>query len=94
MDLAASLICPGGSLEETRDQIVAIHVGRPDPMDYFRTQPHIEHHEKDELQALALIDKRNAEYTVEEQRALLDYCWSDVVGAKRLLDAVEGCLLK
>jgi hypothetical protein len=40
MDLAASLIHNGGAdLEETRDQIITLPVGRPSLVDYFRIHP-------------------------------------------------------
>jgi DNA polymerase-1 len=65
--------------------------GLVDALMYFNL-PHLDHHEKDEMQALALADRRNNEYTSEERSALLEYCWSDVAGAARLLGVLEGYL--
>ena len=33
---------------------------------------------KGEMRDLALLDKRNTDYTEEERRALIEYCWADV----------------
>ena len=54
--------------------------------------PHIEQEEKDEMRALALVDKRNHEYTPAERAALVNYCWSDVAGMAALLTVLEGHL--
>jgi DNA polymerase-1 len=63
----------------------------PDALAYFRL-PHIAQEEKDEMRALALVDRRNSEYTVAERSALLDYCWSDVHGTAALLSKLEASL--
>jgi hypothetical protein len=39
-----------------------------------------------------LMDKRNHEYTPRERKALLDYCWTDVVGVHSLLSRLEDYL--
>jgi hypothetical protein len=58
---------------------------------YF-SLPHIDQEEKDDMRALALINKYNSEFEAAERRALLDYCWSDVTGMRALLAKVEGFL--
>jgi hypothetical protein len=58
----------------------------------FFLLPHIDQEEKDEMRALALIDKRNREFDPAERTSLLDYCWSDVVGMGKLLARLEGFL--
>lgn len=63
----------------------------PAALTYF-SLPHIDQEEKDEMRALALADKRNHEFDVAERTALLDYCWSDVVGMGNLLTRLEGFL--
>lgn len=47
---------------------------------------------KQELRSLAMMDKRNADYTPGERRNLLDYCWSDVMALKELLRKLEPYL--
>jgi hypothetical protein len=63
----------------------------PAALTYF-SLPHIDQEEKDEMRALALSDKRNQEFDVAERTALLDYCWSDLVGMGNLLNRLEGFL--
>lgn len=43
---------------------------------------------KGEMRDLALLDKRNHEYSPEERQALLAYCWADVVVYEKLLPAL------
>jgi len=47
---------------------------------------------KQDLRTLAMADKRNKDYTPEERRDLLDYCWSDVEALKKLLPKLEPYL--
>ena len=47
---------------------------------------------KQELRNLAMADKRNEDYTPEERRGLLDYCWSDVEALRKLLPKLEPYL--
>lgn len=63
----------------------------PAALTYLSLQ-HIEQEEKDAMRALALTDRRNREYSVQERIALLDYCWSDVAGMAALLSSLEGYL--
>jgi len=53
---------------------------------------HIDTEEKEEMRALAMANKKNEEYTVEERKSLIDYCWSDVEALKSLLARMEGFL--
>jgi hypothetical protein len=63
----------------------------PAALTYF-SLPHIDQEEKDEMRALALANKRNQEFDTAERTALLDYCWSDVVGMGNLLTRLGGFL--
>lgn len=63
----------------------------PGALTYF-SLPHIDQEEKDEMRALALVDKRNHDFDKAERSALLDYCWSDVVGIVNLLTRLESFL--
>ena len=58
---------------------------------YFRIQT-LEDEEKEELRALAMMVKLNAEYSAAERRNLLDYCFGDVLRTKRLLCKLEPFL--
>ena len=58
----------------------------------FFNLPHLDQEVKDDMRALALMDKRNHEYTPRERKALLDYCWTDVVGVHSLLSRLEDYL--
>lgn len=52
----------------------------------------LEDEEKAELRELAMMDKKNAEYTISERRDLLNYCFDDVLRTKRLLRKLEPFL--
>jgi hypothetical protein len=58
----------------------------------YMSLPHIDQDEKDEMRALALLDKRNCDYSPSQRADLIDYCWSDVKGVTSLLAALEGHL--
>lgn len=60
----------------------------------YLSLPHIDQEEKDEMRALALLDKRNIEFAPAERSALINYCWSDVAGVAALLDRLEVYLCK
>lgn len=60
----------------------------------YMNLPHLGQHEKDGMRALAMADRRNDEYAEDERQALLDYCWSDVVGTATLLGSLEACLCR
>jgi hypothetical protein len=47
---------------------------------------------KQELRNLAMADKKNEDYTLEERTSLVDYCWADVVALKKLLRKLEPYL--
>lgn len=60
----------------------------------FFNLPYLLQEEKDEMRALAMVDKRNNAYTAKEREDLLDYCMCDVDGAVRLLKAMEPQLCR
>jgi len=58
----------------------------------YLSLPHINQEEKDEMRALAVLDKRNHEYAPGERAALVNYCWSDVAGMAALIPLLENVL--
>ena len=56
---------------------------------YFHHKDSLKVEEKEEMRQLAMVDRRNVDYTAEERKALLNYCWSDVAALKSLLLELE-----
>jgi hypothetical protein len=55
---------------------------------------HIDQEEKDDMRALALMERHSHEYTSVERSELIRYCWSDVEGVAELLAVLEEFLCK
>ncbi len=82
---------PCCSEEELEERFIDLFKGTTGRVTYYGL-PHIEQTEKDEMRALAMADKPNSDYTKDERAALIEYCWSDVVGLRNLLPRLEDFL--
>jgi len=70
---------------------VKTRVGLLDCLKYLNL-PYLERERKEYFRDLALEDRRNCEYSVQERDALIDYCMSDVQGVLALLPFLEDHL--